>query len=63
MNRLESFWNNSLFSTVQIQRGKYFFLQFLLIFWPLDPDPWIRIPHIFADPGAGSQNVTDLTDL
>ena len=29
---------------------KFFFCSFWLIFYPLDPDPWIRI--FFADPGS-----------
>ena len=48
---------------------KVFFCSFRLIFYPLDPDPWIRIrgsasvdPHIFADPDPGSQNLADPTD-
>ena len=37
-------------------RGKYFVW---LIFFPLDPYPWIRI--CFADPDPGSPNVVDST--
>ena len=54
-----NFYNLSFFRSLDFdfRSKKGLFCSFWLIFYPLDPNPWIRI---FVDPDPGSQNLADL---
>ena len=60
-SEIRKFYNLSFFksSDFGFRSKKVFFCSFWLIFYPLDPDP-----YIFADPDPdqGSQNLADPTD-